>query len=102
MNKLESLVNKSSDTDWLWWPLLSLRPSKNEIFSFKLTVILSLVATFVEHGIVIFIRLANGQEIPFLFATFLTIFLFVLIEFWYLFVRSCWNKRVFEIDENNA
>ncbi|MDB6032623.1 MAG: hypothetical protein JWM16_2961 [Verrucomicrobiales bacterium] len=41
MRTLEDLSNWFSDIDWTWWPLLSLRPPKNENISnralFKIT-----------------------------------------------------------------
>lgn len=61
LSRIESVFNYVSDRDWAWWPLLRLRPSKTERFSFRLVFALAFSAVAVASTIVLLLRVASHR-----------------------------------------
>ncbi|WP_220465050.1 hypothetical protein, partial [Colwellia sp. MB02u-9] len=93
-SRIVLIMNWISDKDCLWWPLLKLRPSQDQIFSNKLVIILAFIATVIGHSIIIIIRLLSGKEVPLDVAIVITIILFLLALTLNKFTSYCWNVRM--------
>jgi hypothetical protein len=101
MNKFDNLLNRISDKDWTWWPVLFARPEKHEKMSnlhvlratpFSGTMIgLSPVATHM---------LITGQGIPptCVIASILTGSVIFFLGFKFSFARS-WTRRAAMLNE---
>lgn len=93
ISKLESAVNWLSDRDWFWWPVLFLRPARNEPFSWALIIGLSFFGSLVAHSVVLLLR--HLMHKPFLPERIVyvhtVVFLFSLLL--YYIHAKCWNSR---------
>ena len=100
IDRLEGMINRGTDRDWLWWPFLRYRPKRTEPFSLRLVVGLSLIITIVAHGVVILLRVAMHRSVPLHFAVVVTAILFVLACALQSLVAYCWNRRMARLNES--
>lgn len=97
MNKFQTCINKFTDIDWLWWPLLALRPEKSKKFTLGLSMGLSVISVLVGQGIAVIFYLSIGGKVSIAFSIALTIVLFSASQIVFLFVKDSWNKRAVEL-----
>ena len=100
--KIIASLNWISDRDSLWWPLLKLRPKKNERYTWMLVFILSSIITIVAHASVIMIRTYMGKDIPALFAILVTVVMFVCVAIYQVVFAYCWNNRASKLVQQHA
>jgi hypothetical protein len=107
MQWLENAINWVSDQDWAWWPMLFLRPAKNEVMTtariWKIAVYVGTltVAIVALPYIVRFLRcdcvLFNNPQLTFLAFTF---FIYTIIFIMYRFmVATAWNRRALRLQK---
>ena len=106
MNRLEAFVNRLTDQDWVWWPLVRFRPEPTELFSTRLALGLSLAVAVVPAaavfaivlGISVATRVSGGiQTDPMsltLSAVGSALAVFVAWGSLVLLAAHCWNRRV--------
>ena len=93
-HRLEDRINALSDQDWAWWPLLSLRPRRDEALSeARLFLIAILFGGLCATAAVALLWLLFGPPLPLAAASIaaVTFALFYLAARLTLF-RS-WNRR---------
>lgn len=100
MGRIESAMNWLTDIDWMWWPLLSLRPKRTARFSPRLTLLLSVLVVVIGHGVVIILRVAGGKPVPLTVAAVVTTVLLILALAWFSLVALCWNNRAAHLANN--
>jgi hypothetical protein len=93
VGRIESVINWLTDIDWMWWPLLSLRPKRTDRFSPRLTLFLSVLVVVIGHGVVIILRVSAGKPVPLAVAAVVTSVLLLLALGWFSLVALCWNNR---------
>ncbi|WP_313919108.1 hypothetical protein [Tahibacter sp.] len=94
VHRLEDRINALSDQDWAWWPLLSLRPPRDETLSeARLFLIAILFGGVCATAAVALLWLLFGPPLPLAAASIaaVTFALFYLAARLTLF-RS-WNRR---------
>lgn len=92
--RLEDRINALSDQDWAWWPLLALRPRRDQTLSeLRLLLIVLAFGGICASAAVALLWLLFGPPLPLAAASVaaLTFVLFYLIARLALF-RS-WNRR---------
>ncbi len=102
IEKIIAALNWISDRDSLWWPLLKLRPKKNERYTRKSVFILSSIITIVSHATVILIRIYMGKDIPALSAILVTVGMFVCVVLYQVVFAYCWNYRVSKLVQHDT
>ena len=100
MRRIESMINWLTDIDWMWWPLLSLRPKRTDRFSPRLKVLLSIMVVVIGHGVVIIFRVSGGKSVPLGVAAVITVVLLILAFAWFSLVARCWNNRAARLAGN--
>ena len=101
IDRAELIVNWLTDRNWLWWPLLFLRPRQSDHFSFRLAFGLSLLVTVIAHAFVIALRLTMQKPVPVVLAILLTIVILAMAFAWYCAVAFFWNRRALRL-QNHA
>jgi hypothetical protein len=102
MDRLENFMNYLTDMDWGWWPVLSLRPSKNKdidnLVLFKLTIIFGTLC-----GLIIWLvniwksKVLSWSVSAFIFVIVWSLF-FIVIKFT---IAYFWNRRANRLRKNN-
>jgi len=94
MDKIEDFMNRLTDMDWGWWPVLSLRPAKDKDIDNMLLLKLSLVFGAVVGVILLLVIVVSTGTMT------LGVFLSCIITGWLLyFVINkitfvyFWNRR---------
>lgn len=93
-HRLEDRVNALSDQDWAWWPLLALRPPRNEALSEARLLVIALVfGGLCAAFAVVLLYLLFGEPLLIASASIaaLTFTLFYVAARFTLF--RCWNRR---------
>ena len=93
-HRLEDRINALSDQDWAWWPLLALRPRRDEALSeARLFVIALVFGGLCAAFAVLLLYLLFGEPLLIAAASIaaLTFALFYVAARFTLF--RCWNRR---------
>ena len=103
MDKLEDLMNSLTDRDWSWWPVLFLRPNRDQLIDSVL--LLKMTAVFgTAIGVLWFlwITVSGGQTLS------LSVFALLMILGWVFFLAGYkftfayfWNRRARRLQKNN-
>jgi len=102
-DRIEQYLNWLSDKDWGWWPVLNLRPQKNEhinnLTQLKITSIFGTVSGLV----IIALLLINKSEVQLIDIPVIWLIGLVLYFFIYKYTfAACWNRRANRSNNNNA
>ena len=94
MIHVETVLNRLTDADWGWWPVLSLRPAKDQDIDNLILVKLSLVfgpsAGFLAAFLVGVLLGIPSWRIFVVAIIATTILFFVIFKFTF---AVCWNRR---------
>jgi len=92
---MEDFFNKLADADWTWWPLLSLRPPRDQkINNLRLLKLTAFLGTFA--GLAVFLLGGLSHKIPF---TILNALLWLALAWVFIFayckflLALFWNRR---------
>ena len=102
-HRFEDRINALSDQDWAWWPLLALRPPREQPLSeARLLLIALLFGGLCAAAGVLLLWLLIGPPLPLAVVTVaaLTFVLFYLTARLTLF--RCWNRRALRLQRANA
>jgi len=84
LDKLENFMNALTDMDWGWWPVLFLRPQKDQEMDNRMLLKLTLVFGSLV-GVLFLLVLILGATRPLTLSDILTFILFCLLFGWVLF-----------------
>jgi hypothetical protein len=93
-HRFEDRINALSDQDWAWWPLLALRPRRDEALSeARLFAIALVFGGLCSVFAIVLLYLLFGEPLPIAVASVaaLTFSLFYVTARLTLF--RCWNRR---------
>jgi hypothetical protein len=97
MDRLEAIANWLSDRDWLWWPLLSLRPPRDRPMTNRMVFQLSLLGSMLIEMLIGMMLVAGGSRLSREWVTSLVLtgLLTPLAVFltYRLTFAWCWNRR---------
>jgi hypothetical protein len=102
MDRLENFMNYLTDMDWGWWPVLSLRPSKNKdidnLVLFKLTLLFGTLCGLIIWLVNIWItKVVTWSVSAIIFLIGWSLF-FLLFKFTFAYF---WNRRANRLRKNN-
>lgn len=107
LNRIENMVNRYFDRDWVWWPFLRVRPMRHESFSWKRVCLLIAIDAVMAVGPFIAIVLILQNINPWLFIIImfmlsalgerpqvtLTLLMVIMIVVMRVLMATAWNRR---------
>jgi len=101
-NRIESAINRVSDLNWVWWPLLRFRPKKTELFSHRLVFVFAVFVTVVSHLLVVLLRVASNRPVSLEAVVVVTAVIFACVFAWFWVVAHFWNRRALRLLQESA
>jgi hypothetical protein len=95
MRLIEDFMNWLTDMDWGWWPVVSLRPPKDEDIDNRVLFKISPIFGSMAGLLFLFIRIVDGSE-RFTFTSVIAYLLFGCALFFILYKFTFayfWNRR---------
>lgn len=93
-NRIENMLNRTSDQDWSWWPMLALRPPHHVRMSRMLLCRMALFFGLLSGGVIVVLLLA--YQVPITPLRILSSFVLGILG--YTLIYGCsfcwaWNRR---------
>ncbi|HSX59191.1 MAG TPA: hypothetical protein VLF18_03225 [Tahibacter sp.] len=93
-HRFEDRVNALSDLDWAWWPLLALRPRRDEPLSEARLFVIALVFGSVCAGFsILLMYLLFGEPLWLASASIAALTFVTFYALARLTLFRCWNRR---------